>query len=192
MARPKTFDPSMALEQAMAVFWLKGYEATSMQDLVVAMGINRASLYATFEDKRQLFLDAIAHYNDTVVRPAIAPLEAPGAAKAEILQHFQRSATSGSGSQRGCLMTNAIVECAPHDPVLATQLRRLMQTVEDGFYAALVRARDQGEIGSDRDLRALARYFVASLQGLRVMARSGASPETLQDVATTIVSVLDC
>jgi AcrR family transcriptional regulator len=95
MARPKTFDPSVALEQAMEVFWLKGYEATSMQDLVVAMGINRASLYATFEDKRQLFLAAIAHYDDTVVRPAIAPLEAPGAAKAEIVQHFQRSTTAG-------------------------------------------------------------------------------------------------
>ena len=96
MARTKTFDPSVALEQAMAVFWLKGYEATSMQDLVEAMGINRASLYATFGDKRQLFLAAIAHYDATVVRPAMAPLEAPGAAKAEIIQHFQRAVSLGN------------------------------------------------------------------------------------------------
>lgn len=172
----------------MEVFWLKGYEATSMQDLVEAMGINRASLYATFHDKQQLLLAAIAHYSATVTQPAIASLEAPGAARAAIVRHVQQIPAV---PERGCLMTNAIVELAPHDPVVATHLRRCLQRVEDAFYTALVRARDQGEIAGERDLRALARYFAASLQGLRVMARLGAGPEALQDIAKTIVSVLD-
>lgn len=188
MARQKAFDQTAVLERAMEVFWLKGYEATSMQDLVDAMGINRASLYATFQDKQQLLLAAIAHYSATVIRPAIAGLEAPGAARAAIVHHVQQLSQA---PQRGCLMTNAIVELAPRDPVVAAHLRRCLQQVEDAFYTALVRSRDQGEIAADRDLRALARYFASSLQGLRVMARSGASSETLQDVAKTIVSVLD-
>lgn len=193
MARSKTFDRETVLAKAMEVFWEKGYEATSMQDLVDAMGIHRGSLYDTFKDKHHLFLEAIAHYNATVVKAAIAPLQAPGASRRAIEQHFlslaERAATDVQ--RKGCFMTNSVVELAAHDPTAAIPLRKSLRQVEDAFYRALGRAQDQGEIKGDKDIRALAQYLTSSLQGLRVMSKVNAEPDALQQIARLILRVLD-
>ncbi|MEO1093362.1 MAG: TetR/AcrR family transcriptional regulator [Cyanobacteria bacterium J06638_28] len=193
MARSKTFDRETVLAKAMEVFWEKGYEATSMQDLVEAMGIHRGSLYDTFKDKHHLFLEAIAHYNATVVKAAIAPLQAPGAARQVVEQHFLSLAKRASADRqrRGCFMTNSVVELAAHDPVIAAPLRKSLLQVEDAFYRALGRAQDQGEIAADKDIRALAQYLTSSLQGLRVMSKVNTEPDTLQQIARLILRVLD-
>lgn len=193
MARSKTFDRETVLAKAMEVFWEKGYEATSMQDLVEAMGIHRGSLYDTFKDKHHLFLEAIAHYNVTVVKAAIAPLQAPGAARQAVERHFLSLAerAGADGQRRGCFMTNSVVELAAHDPVIAAPLRQSLRQVEDAFYRALGRAQDQGEIAADKDIRALAQYLTSSLQGLRVMSKVNAEPNTLQQIAHLILQVLD-
>ena len=192
MARTKAFDPEVALSKAMDVFWQKGYTATSVHDLVTAMGINRGSLYDTFIDKRHLFLQAIAHYHDTVVTAAIAHLQAPSAARAEIEQHFLDLATRASADRqrRGCLMTNTVVELAGQDAEVASLLQQSMLRVEEAFYQALVRAQEQGEISADIDIRALAQYFTSSLQGLRVMAKTGADTATLKSVVKLILQAL--
>ena len=193
MARTKAFDPEIALSKAMEVFWQKGYTATSVHDLVTAMGINRGSLYDTFIDKRHLFLQAIAHYHDTVVTAAIAHLQAPCAARAEIEQHFLDLATRASADrqQRGCLMTNTVVELAGQDAEVASLLKQSMLRVEEAFYRALMRAQAQGEISSDKDIWALAQYFTSSLQGLRVMAKAGADATTLQSLVRLILQALE-
>ena len=193
MARTKAFDPDIALSKAMDVFWQKGYTATSVHDLLTAMGINRGSLYDTFIDKRHLFLQAIAHYHDTVVTAAIAHLQAPDAARLEIEQHFFDLAarTSADRQQRGCLITNTVVELAGQDAEVASLVKQGMQRVEEAFYRALVRAQDQGEISTDKDIRALAQYFTSSLQGVRVMAKTGADATTLQTIVSLILHALD-
>ena len=192
MARTKAFDRETVLTKAMDVFWEKGYEATSMQDLVEAMGIHRGSLYDTFQDKRHLFLAAIAHYTTTVMQDYTAQLQAPGAARAAIEQHLiafaERAATDSQ--QRGCFMTNAIVELAAHDPAVATALRKGLRCVEDAFYRALGRAQDNGEIAPDKDIRAIAQYLTSSMQGLRVMAKVNPDPEALQQIAQLVLQVL--
>lgn len=191
MARTKAFDPKLALSKAMAVFWQQGYTATSIQDLVEAMGIHRGSLYDTFQDKRQLFLQAIALYQDTVVHSAIAPLKAPGASRAEIEQHFWRLAERSAEQPCGCLLTNTLVELASEDVELVTLLNQGLQQVEDAFFQALVRAQDQGEVSAHQDLRTLAHYLTTSLQGVRVMSRLQPSAHALRPTISLILEGLD-
>lgn len=177
----------------MQVFWQKGYEATSMQDLVAAMGINRGSLYATFQDKRQLFLSAIAHYSKTCIDQANARLQAPGAARQAIIDYFYDRVPGGEPPSpcRGCLMTNTIVELSLHDPEVAAYLRQTLLQTEDAFYTALVRARDRAEISPEANLRGLARYLTASLQGLQVISKVDPNPHSLRDIVKTILTVLE-
>ena len=88
MARPKAFDEEVVLDRAVEVFWAKGYEATSIQDLVDAMGIQRGSLYATFGGKHQLFLTALDRYGEVVVKKLLAILESKPSALESIEQFF--------------------------------------------------------------------------------------------------------
>ena len=99
MPRPKAFDPDDVLHKAMQVFWERGYEATSMQDLVDCMGINRFSLYSTFGDKHQLFLAALARYRDKVVARLVDELEWSDAGLAAIRQFFTRLIDSFASAQ---------------------------------------------------------------------------------------------
>ncbi len=191
MARSKTFDPQLALLKAMTVFWEQGYTATSIQDLVEAMGIHRGSLYDTFQDKRQLFLQAIALYQDTVVQAAISHLKAPGASRTAIEHHFWQLVERSVEQPCGCLITNTLVELAPEDTELVAVLSQGLQQVEDAFFQALVRAQDQGEIPAHQDIRTLAHYLTTSLQGLRVMSRLQPHADSLRPTIQLILKALD-
>lgn len=193
MARPKTFNRAAVLQKAMEVFWRKGYEATSMQDLVEAMGINRGSLYDTFQDKRHLFLAAIAYYTNTQLQKGIACLEAPGSAKGAIAAYFQaiiQEIVANTPCQ-GCLMTNAIIELSPHDPEIATCLKQALLRLENAFYGALVRATEQGELPPGQNWRTLAQYLTISVQGLWVSSKLEPSAEQLQAIVQTILLPLE-
>ena len=192
MPRQKAFDQDTVLEKAMQVFWKKGYEATSVQDLVEAMGINRGSLYDTFCDKRQLFLSAIAHYSETFIQQAVDRLQTPGAARQAIIDYFENlvQCIEAASPCQGCLMTNTIVEFSPHDPEVANYLKQTLLKLEDAFYTALVRAKDRGEIPADAQLRTLARYLTASVQGLQVISKVDPNAHSLRDIVKTILTVL--
>lgn len=190
MARPKSFDREDVLEKAMDTFWERGYEATSIQDLVESMGINRGSLYDTFGDKRELFRAVIAFYNAKIMRQAIARLEAPGASKPAIVEHFRAVATPEEVDCRGCLITNSAVEMGIRDPELRRQVAANLQRVEDAFFKALTRAQDKGEVAADVDTRSLARYFTCLMQGLRVMSKLRPDPVVLQSIVTVALDAM--
>ncbi|NER31337.1 MAG: TetR/AcrR family transcriptional regulator [Symploca sp. SIO1C4] len=192
MARHKEFDREDVLNKAMEVFWCYGYQATSVQELVESMGINRGSLYDTFGDKNSLFQAALAHYNETVVTKAIAHLEAPGAAKAAIVNHFYSLVNHAvADSQRkGCLLTNSAVELCSHDLDAATRISANLQRVENAFKKALVRAQEKEEISSQHDINALASFLTCTLQGLQVISKVNPDPEVLQKIAEVALSVL--
>lgn len=193
MARHKEFDRATVLDQAMRAFWRRGYEATSIQDLVEATGINRASMYDSFGDKHGLFQAAVQHYIANVSGPRLKRLEAEGSAVAAIRGYFEELAafSAGEGRDLGCLITNSAVELAPHDPVVAETLRQSLAKVEDAFYRALLRARAGGEVPEDMDLRATARFLTATVNGVRVLARANPDPGTLRDVVATALAILE-
>lgn len=192
MPRPKEFDRTEVLDRALELFWRCGYEGTSMQELVDAMGIHRGSLYGTFGDKHALFLAALRRYDELWISRFVEPLSAPGQVRPavrHVLEQACRDATEGV--RRGCLLTNSAVELAPHDPELARRVRGTLSRVEDALRAALERAQGTGELSADADPRALARFLIGVLQGLRVLSRSGAEPEALQDTVEISMQALE-
>lgn len=193
MPRNKEFDRNEVLEKAMETFWVLGYEGTSIQNLVNNMGINRGSIYDTFKDKRSLFKAALLHYSDTFVNSMFAALKTPSASKQAIIDFFYELVEKAvTDSQcKGCLITNSIVEIGHHDPEIAAYLAAEIRKIEELLCQILVRARDKGEIPSDKDPRALARHLVCSLKGLRVISKVNPDKEALLDMVRITLSVLE-
>lgn len=191
MVRRKEFNSEDVLEKAMEVFWRRGYEATSIQDLVECMGVNRGSLYNAFGDKRGLFKAVISFYGSKIVREAIACLEAPGASKQAILDYFRQLAADEATDCRGCLLVNSAVELGIRDPELRCQLATNLQRIEDAFFKALTRAQDKGEVSFEADTRALARYFTCLMQGLSVTSKLRPDPVVLQSIVMVALASLE-
>lgn len=193
MPRPKEFNPDDAIEKAMHVFWHKGYEATSMEDLLNAMDLNRGSLYDTFGDKRQLFLKVIDRYCTTFADTKFSLLNQPGPAL-PTLRRFISSMIESSladPQRRGCLISNTVMELSPHENEIAGTLRKALKTVEDTFFTVLARAERQGELKHDKDPRALARFLTTMMQGTIVMIKAGAAADVVKQTAETTLSILD-
>jgi TetR/AcrR family transcriptional regulator, transcriptional repressor for nem operon len=166
VARTKDFDQDVVLRAAMNLFWRKGYEATSMQDLVDCLGIGRGSIYATFGSKHELYLLALDRYAEELDRQALDLLSRPG----PVLPAMREFMKSFLADDRGCLVTNSAVEC-PHDRPIARRVESNWDGLETVIASALTRAHNQGELPADKDPRALARFFVTLVQGLRVIAK---------------------
>ena len=193
MPRHKEFDREAALDRAMGAFWTKGYAATSVEDLVAHMGIQRGSLYATFGDKRSLFLSALDRYQRVVTRELFDALEAPGSGL-EAIRRFFRLRVEGSLDRSrppGCLVTNSAVELARRDRGAAAKVGGSLAKLEAAFLRALERARAQGELAATRDVRALARFLTSSAQGLSVMAKAVPERAVLEDVVAVVLAALE-
>ncbi|MBL4846265.1 MAG: TetR/AcrR family transcriptional regulator [Planctomycetes bacterium] len=193
MARPKEFEPQIALERAMDVFWRKGFEATSVQDLVNEMGINRASLYSTFGDKHSLFMAALDRYSESVTGPMVEQLQAEGPAK-EVISGLFRSLVGGtraSEAQPGCLMTNSAVELCQRCPETAERVTKSMERVSKGFAKVVARGQEAGEIPTSQSPRALGRFLCGALQGLVVLSKANQSRAVLSDYVGVVLSVLE-
>ena len=193
MGRHKTFDQNEVLDKAMQLFWRQGYETTSIQDLVSETGVNRASLYDSFGDKRTLFRLALEHYIETVSAPRLNLLEQEGSTLEAIHAYFDSlMAFSCADATRraGCLVTNSTIELALRDSQIAERLQKSLTRVEETFFQTLGRGVQQGDFPADTDCRALARFLTSGVQGLRVLARSGVEAATLKDVVSVTLSVL--
>ncbi len=192
MPRTKEFEPEAALQHAMELFWQRGYEATSMRDLLSGMGIGRGSFYDTFGDKRSLFLAALDRFERTRTGWIAEALQEGPEPMDSIRYVFERTVEGlvGFEPRRGCLLANSAVELAPHDPVVAERISRYVRRTEDDFAGALERARSAGDLPEDKDPKALARFLVNNLHGLRVMARAGADRETLEDTVSVVLGAL--
>lgn len=193
MARHKGFDSEAVLEKAMETFWAKGYEATSIQDLLECMGINRGSLYHSFGDKQGVFLAALDRYDRVVTRRLLEILETGVSGKQAIRQFFLAKLEYArlAGRPPGCLVTNSAIERCRDDPVIGARVRACLAAMEAAFHKALVRACEAGELSAKRDLRSLARYLTNSAQGLSVLARAAVGRAVLADVVRVTLSTLD-
>jgi len=193
MARHKEFDRDQALHKAMEVFWSRGYNAASIQDLVKHMRINRQSLYDTFGDKHALYLQALDRYGEVEGRRIFELLEQQGSVKKSLRQLFG-GVVEGSlceGQRRGCFMGNAMSELAGRCKETAARTCSNMTAAEGALYRALLRGKKEGELKGVRDPRAVARFLYSSLQGLILMAKATQDRKTLEDVVKVTLSVLD-
>ncbi|WP_458088984.1 TetR/AcrR family transcriptional regulator [Streptomyces malaysiensis] len=194
MARTKEFDPEAALQSALELFWQRGYEATSMAHLVDHLGIGRASIYATFGSKHELYLKAMDRYAETHDPDLLAELSQPGPALPAVravVRRFAAEAASPEKRLAGCLVTNTAAELAPHDPAAARRVELSWDRMETPLHSALIRAQAQGELPEDRDPRALARMLFVLLQGLRVVGKASDDPARVRDAAEQALALLD-
>ncbi|MFB8182102.1 TetR/AcrR family transcriptional regulator [Streptomyces sp. NPDC055966] len=194
MGRTKEFDPDAALQSALELFWRRGYEATSMADLVEHLGIGRASIYATFGSKHELYLKAMDRYAETRDPLLLAELSQPGPALPAVRAMVRRFAAEASSPERrlnGCFVTNTAAELAPHDPAAARRVEISWEHVETPLHSALVRAQAQGELPKERDPRALARMIFVLLQGMRIVGKASNDPARVRDAAEQALTLLD-
>ena len=189
MARPREFDVDEALDRATQVFWTRGYEGTSVQDLVDALGVNRASLYAAFGDKAQLFAAVIERYGE-LVNGVVSQTLAPPAAGAEAVRAWFKALIAAATDPRGpkgCLLINALTGGSPpaelYDRVIAG-----VRSSTDRLQEAL--ARDP-ELSRRENLRTLARFFAAEGHGFAVLARAGVRRQELEAAAEVALRVLE-
>ncbi|MEZ4295013.1 MAG: TetR/AcrR family transcriptional regulator [Polyangiaceae bacterium] len=190
MARPKEFDRDEALDRALAVFWSKGFEATSVQDLVEATGVQRQSLYDTFGDKGALYLSALTRYAETSEGWARS-LEKPVGSPLSLLRKtFHQVATESAADPRGCFIVSAAQERACSAPEVKECVHGSIQRMERAFVALIKQAQAAGEVPASVSPRATARTLVTMLWGFRAMARGEASESWLRSVVDHVLGLI--
>jgi len=190
MARRKEFDPDRALDKAMQVFWRAGYENASLEALMGEMGIARQSLYDTFGAKRSLYLKALAYYRDQTngeMQKMLNKIPSVQGGFRKLL--YGLAAETHKQHERGCLLLSANLQRDPKDAVVRDFLRDNQARVEAIFAEALKRAQGEGELSTQEDPAALARFFVVTIQGMRAMARLKSDRKALEQVAQVALAV---
>jgi AcrR family transcriptional regulator len=177
--RPREFDPDVALQQAMHVFWKNGYEGTSLPALTAAMGISRPSLYATFGSKEELFRKAVNRYLDSLAQFFRSALDLPTSRL--VVQCLLRSAIAKptAGTPRGCLLVQGALACSNESSCVRDELTKLRNANEAMIRRRFQRAITEGDLPRDADPAALAKYIATIMQGLAVQTTAGADRKAL-------------
>jgi TetR/AcrR family transcriptional repressor of nem operon len=193
MGRPKAFDPDEAMKEAMEAFWERGYHATSVNDLLSEMKLNRGSLYGTFGDKKSLFLAALTEYERQGREAMREILERPGSARDAIHKWVADSGQQsvGGAGQKGCLGLKAAMEMAPQDEDVANWVRQITHERERLIAKVIKRGQADGDIDPKLDSRSAARYLITAIAGLRVLGASAPTEREVRDVVGLILRVLD-
>lgn len=192
MARPQEFSTADVLRQAMDVFWCKGFEATSMADLLEATGLSKSSLYATFGGKRELFIAAFDAYRAERAQE-MQQILALGSARDAIEQFFRKIVTdAGNGNtSRGCMSINQAVEMAPYDSDIRRRVFDDLALIEEALAHAIERGQAEGSVKSAQPARNLARLLVLGFPGLQVISRAGGDRKQLDETLNLLLSILD-
>ncbi len=193
MSRVKEFDVDAACDAALELFWRQGYEATSVSDLVAGLGIGKASLYATFGTKHQLYLTALNRYIARGNERFVADFAGPGPALDGVRRLIERYVAEilDESGRKGCFVVNAAMEMLPKDPEVARVVERSWDALELALRMALSRARAQGEIGAGADPEALAGFLLTVLQGMRVLGKGLDHAARVRATAKQAIAVLE-
>jgi TetR/AcrR family transcriptional regulator, copper-responsive repressor len=190
--RPRSFDPDIALDRALEVFWSRGFAASSLDELCAAMGIARPSLYAAFGDKQDLYLAIVQRFRDTLAADYRAAMLSADTYRGGILAYLRAAIaryTSGDAA-RGCLaVCTATAEAAVH-PRIREALAAVLAELDAAFEATLQRAVARGELPASADIATLAALLSATQHSLAVRARAGASTAELRQRAAGAVATV--
>lgn len=191
--RTKAFDINHVLDKAGQLFWLKGYEATSIPMLEVKMGIKRQSLYDTFGNKHRLFLSSLERYHDHIIVENFAMLLVASSPKKAIKDYFYQR-VEGIGDPNvidGCLVTNSLTELGLFDEEVKKQTKKSLEYMEQTFYKAIIRGQALGEINASKNAQLMAMQLLNNAQGLFVMSKSGMSRKKLKALVDQFLTILN-
>ena len=179
----KKFEPEVALEKAMQVFWARGYEAASLAELLDNMSISRKSMYDTFGNKQSLFLKALEHYAQTRLRQIREQLLSSGSPLNNIERLLEgMQVTHGTSGSTGCLLGTCTADFNTDDVEIAPILRSYFNRLENIYYEAISKAQAAGELNPKVNPRDLARMLLCTTQGMALVGRvldSGTIPQSV-------------
>ncbi len=183
MARPREFDETEALDQAMVVFWKKGYQNTSLDDLLDAMGIQRGSFYNTFGSKRETYLRAIDRYSEFMLNGGpytqAVRLEPGLGALATLFDNYIDSVT-GDAEPRGCFFAHVSKEHRGDDPVIQQAILKGIERMRGLVKRSIEAAQRDGDLPEQVSAEGMATLFMSVAWGIHVMAEAGVPKEDLK------------
>lgn len=191
IGRSKEFDKVDVLHKAMLVFWEKGYETTSIPDLLEAMKISRSSLYETFVDKETLYVEALRHYKKTREYKTNLLVNA-SSAKAGIRHYFDYHIASAFDENlpRGCLITNATIGLDSPDEQLRKMIQDGFEELEQAFYELLRKGQQTGEIDPNKDIKALSHLLLNLNHSINVVSKVKMDKKKIYDMMNSVMEML--
>lgn len=193
MARTKEFNEDQALDKAIEIFWYKGYNGTSAQDLVTHLGLSRSSLYDTFGDKQKLFAQSLQRYQKNAQNQIMELFEKSENIKETLRDIFKQAVLESLEDRitKGCFMVNSSIELAMHDEEIAKIVKNNSQIMEEVFTKAVQKGQDLGQISRVNNARVLARFIFNNYSGIRVLARAGErDKQVYDDILKAMFSIL--
>lgn len=191
--RPKSFCPDRALENAMQLFWQRGYEAASLHDLQAVTGLSKSSLYQTYPSKQAWFVAAFSRYVEQrrtllleQLQASVSPL---GFIRERLLSVLDDSGPDGV--PRGCMLVNVANEFSLSEPALVPLLQRATVGICQVFEQALERAVVCGELSNDQNLASSASYLQCVMSGLRTQVKSAVPAESIRATVAVVMASLD-
>ena len=193
MARTKNFNQEEVLDKAVELFWKKGYNATSANDLVNELGLSRSSLYDTYGDKRTLFLKSLRRYREQVVGKMLEMVDDSSNIKETIKEIFAFVIEQDINSKipKGCLMVNSAIELSNSDFEIAKIVKQNQKDIEDSFEKAILKGQEKGAIATTQSAKSIAKFFYNSITGLRVLLKYNKFKTSIDDVVNVTISVLN-
>jgi TetR/AcrR family transcriptional repressor of nem operon len=194
--RSKTFDPDEALLAALSVFWERGFESTSMPELLETMEVGRASFYNAFESKRDVFLKSLDLYFATVdshLTVLVADAKTSETAVAALVDGIldvEKNTRSSRAGWRGCFIGNTALELGAHDREVAAKLKVGIEVLKAQFKRALALPSTAGMKRADSEIDQLALHLVANIQGLLVLAKSGLAEADIKTARAGLLATL--
>ncbi len=192
MARPREFDVDEALQAAMEAFWDRGFEATSLADLMEATGLQKGSIYKAFGSKHEFFTQALTRYLDDVYAKMQKALEGPESAKQGVRRWLKLilQLCNEQDKRRGCFALNSVVELGPHDEATASRLRKHFARVEKLLAKTIARGQVRGEIRDDRSPEELAEVLFLFAKGMLASSKGAHPKARIQRSADFALEVL--
>lgn len=193
MARPREFDEAIVLDAAIQCFWGKGFEATSMRDLIDRMGITGASVYNAFGDKRSLYRRALQHYLESSFGERVRRLESTLPPRQAIEMFFVEviDRSMNDSLHRGCMMVNSALEVAPDAPEAQEIVDDFLTRAQGFFYRCVQAGQNDGSISRAQTAVDLGRLLLGVLLGIRVLARAKPQRPLLEGVVRPVLALLD-
>lgn len=193
MPRTKQFDEKEVLSKAMELFWEKGFHATSIQDLVSYLGINRASLYDTFGGKEELFNKAFQQYRSTNSNFIKTLFENEKSVKKGFKKLFDKAIeeTLNDTARKGCFVVNTTTEMIPGDSSIHSVLMQNKEMAEKLFMNYIQSGIESGEIEASKNAKNIGLMLFTLYNGLRVVAKVDSDPKKLTDMVEAGLSILN-
>jgi TetR/AcrR family transcriptional repressor of nem operon len=188
MARLREFDYEQVLDGALQLFWRGGYEATSLDRLLGAVGLSKSSFYGAFGSKHEMLLASLDRYIETVLQANIEDLRR-GSARAAIARSFEKI-LGFQPSSRTCFLQVCAIELAGHDQLVRMRVRRGLELLEEAYRDAIMRGQTAGEFAAGGDARALSMFLVANLYGLQVLGRANLGTDARKKTLAIILDAL--